>query len=166
MNDEKIMHFLSSEEIFEKAREVFEREKKVLESVLPETNIEQVGSSAVPGAIGKFDIDIQIRTIPAHFTETVEIMRLHYPEKHPELWTDEFAIFRSEESELVDYMVTVIYSKYDDFYRVRDHLIANPDILEEYNNLKRGFEGKTYAEYRKAKAEFLGGNGRVRFLEY
>jgi GrpB-like predicted nucleotidyltransferase (UPF0157 family) len=63
-------------------------------------------------------------------------------------------------------MVTVMYSDYDDFYRLRDYFIENPDVLKEYNDLKRKFEGKTYADYRKAKDEFLGGNGRVRFLEY
>ena len=44
--------------------------------------------------------------------------------------------------------------------------MSNPKMLSQYNELKKSYDGKPYGEYRKAKGEFLGGNGSVRFLEY
>lgn len=166
MNPEDIVHFLPTEEIFEKAAIVFDAQKKELESILPAVDIQQVGSCAVPGMIGKFDVDIQIRTTFEQFQKVVQILEQNYTPKHPEIWTDEFVAFSNNKEYLIDLVVTVIDSKHDDFYRVRDALITNPELREEYNNLKKRYEGKSYGEYRKAKMEFLGGNGKVSFLTY
>jgi len=38
---------------------------------------------------------------------------------------------------------------------VRDYFIANADVNERYNNLKREFEGATMDDYRTAKSAFL-----------
>lgn len=166
MNPNDIVHFIPAEELFEKAAIVFNTQKKELEAILPKVDIQQVGSGAVPGMIGKFDVDIQIRTTIEQFKEVVLILHKQYTPKHPDIWTDDFVIFSNNKEYLIDIIVTVINSKYDDFYRVRDALIANPNLLKEYNELKRQYEGKSYGEYRNAKIAFLGGNGRVRFLNY
>jgi GrpB-like predicted nucleotidyltransferase (UPF0157 family) len=167
MKDTDLVHFLPSEEIFEKALKIFNEQKKILEGILPNVDIQQIGSSSVPGAIGKFDVDIQIRVTPEQFPVVSEIMTKNFIEKHKErLWTNELAVFKSEGDDLIDYVITVIGAKCDDYYRVRDFLISNPDMLNKYNELKRSYEGKPYSEYRQAKGEFLGGNGSVRFLEY
>jgi GrpB-like predicted nucleotidyltransferase (UPF0157 family) len=133
---------------------------------LPEADIQHVGSCAVPGALAKFDIDIQIRVKSAHFNKVVGVMENNFFLKHQELWTDEFAIFKKNSEPPFDYMVTVIDSRYDDFFKVRDFFLANPEMLQEYNKLKKECEGKIYSEYRDAKKAFLGGNGKVRFLKY
>lgn len=166
MNPEEIVHFLPSEELFEKAAIVFEAQKKELEGMLPSVDIQQVGSCAVPGMIGKFDVDVQIRVALEQFQEVVEKMHQHYMPKHPEIWTDSFVAFSNNKEYFIDLVVTIIGTKHDDFYRVRDALIADEKLREEYTALKKSFEGKTYAEYSKAKRDFLGGNGKVRFLEY
>ena len=164
--DEDIVHFFESEEIFEKADNVFRAKKAELEGILPKTDIQHVGSCSVPGAVGKFDIDIQIRTDRESFKSIVETLKKHYQEKHPELWTDEFVSFCDNREYMIDIIVTVAGSRYDDFWRVRDRLMSDPQLLEEYNTLKRQFQGKTYGEYRKAKKAFLGLNGNTRFLSY
>ena len=166
MLDTDPVHFLPPEEIFDKASVVFKDQKKNLEALLPPVDIQHVGSCAVPGAWGKFDIDIQIRVNQSDFADVVAIMKSNFEEKHPEIWTDEFVAFSNNKQYLIDLVVTVIDSKHDDFYRVRDALIANPELLEEYNALKRQYEGRPYDEYRKAKMAFLGGNGKVSFLTY
>lgn len=166
MKDTDPVHFFSSEEMLPKARKVFIREKELLEKILPLCDIQHVGSCAVPGAIGKFDVDIQIRVDKGVFKKVLETMKDNLKEKHPEMWTDEFAIFKKETEECpIDYCLTVIDSKNDDYYKVRDYFISHPDFLEEYNSMKRSFEGKPYSEYRKAKQSFLGGNGSVWFLK-
>ncbi len=166
MNPEEIVHFLPSEEIFEKAKVIFDIQKNELEVILPKVDIQHVGSCAIPGAIGKFDIDVQIRVTKDQFNDVVDIMHKHYEPKHPEIWTDEFVAFSNNKDFLIDLVVTIIDYNKDDFYRVRDALIDNPELLKEYNEMKMQFEGKLYGDYRKAKIEFLGGNGKVRFLKY
>lgn len=166
MDPEDIIHFLPSEEIFEKAKIIFEMQKKELEEIIPFVDIQHVGSCAVPGMMGKFDVDVQIRSSFENFQKVVEILKEKYEHKHPEIWTDSFVAFSNNKEYLIDLVVTVIDSKCDDFYRVRDALIADEELLNEYNNLKRKCEGKKYEEYRNAKKKFLGGNGNVRFLKY
>lgn len=166
MESEQIIHFLPSEQIFKKAKMVFKKQKRELEMLSPEADIQHVGSCSVPGAIGKFDIDIQVRVTTEMFNSTVTLMMKHYQPKHPEIWTEEFAVFSNDKNQPIDIIVTIIGSKKDDFYRVRDTLIANKKLLEEYNNFKKNYEGKTYGEYREAKNNFFGGNGNVWFLKY
>lgn len=158
MTDSDIVHFYPSSEIFGKAAEIFDSEKEVLQKLVPTADIQHIGSCAVPDAMGKFDIDIQIRIPKEIFRNAVETLIGFYPVKHPNLWTDEFALFKNKESSDVDidYMVTVFDTYLDSYYKLRDFLIANPDILQKYNELKLQYEGKTYEEYRKAKREFLG----------
>lgn len=165
MNDSDLVHFYTSEEIFDEANAIFEEQKKELEVLFPNADIQHVGSCAVPNALSKFDIDIQIRVDAADFDDVVEIMSGGYDKKHPELWAEQFAIFRGVSENPIDYLVTVIDSKYDDFYKLRDYFIAHPDILQKYNELKKQYEGKSYSLYREAKAGFLGNNGDVRFLK-
>ena len=169
MKDFDLVHFYPTEEIFEKAKAIFESEKTHLKELIPEADIQQVGSSAIPGALGKFDIDIQIRISGELFKSVEVIMQQYYQEKHKErLWNEDLMVFLSKEenSEKIDYMVTVIDSPYDDYYRVRDYFINNPEALADYNAFKMHYEGKPYHEYRTAKGAYLGGNGSVRFLDY
>lgn len=161
-----LVHFLSSEEIFDKAGAVFADEKKKLEKIIPNTDIQHVGSSSIPGALGKFDIDIQIRVEQGRFEEILTIMQNLYHINHKEIWTNELAIFKDRRENDVDLMLTVIGSKYDEYYKLRDYFIANPDALEQYNDLKKQYEGKPYHEYRSAKTAFLGKNGENKFLDY
>ncbi len=168
MKDFDIVHFLPSEEIFEKADFIFNERKNFLTNLIPEADIQHVGSASVPRLVGKLDVDIQIRVDSLVFEKVIEIMKTTFLSKHPELWTDGFAIFKNKE-ELpieVDYVVTVIGSKKDDFYRVRDFFISNPEVAKEYNELKKQYEGKPYCEYRNAKAAFIGLPGEVKFLKY
>lgn len=164
MKDTEIMHFYESDEVFEKADEIFNKKKKEILSILNSANIQHVGSCAVPGAVAKFDVDIQVRVDKNEFKNALDLLSKKYKEKHPEIWSDGFAVFNDNDDCSIDIVLTEIDCKYDDFYKVRDFLINNPQKLEEYNNLKRSFEGKPKSEYKKAKADFLGGNGKVKFL--
>ncbi|HEY1041104.1 MAG TPA: GrpB family protein [Candidatus Paceibacterota bacterium] len=156
MDNNEIVHFLPSEEIFEKAVVIFEEQKAQLEKILPQVDIQHVGSRAVPGAIGKFDIDVQIRVTLDQFEDVIEILSKHFTPKHPNLWTETLAIFHNNGEFLIDIVVTMIGSEKDIcYYGVRDVLIKNPELLTRYNSMKIGCEGKTYEEYRNVKQKFL-----------
>lgn len=166
MLPDEIVHFYPSEEIFEKANSIFEQYREKLAAIIPAPcDIQHVGSCAVPGAIGKFDVDIQIRIDEAHFEKAKEVLIQHFTSKHPELWKDTSAIFVDQGECQVDIILTVIDSAHDDYWKVRDFLINNPAMLEKYNTLKMQFEGKPYKEYRAAKSQFFGKNGEVNFLK-
>lgn len=166
MNPEDIVHFYPSKDLFHKAATVFEEQKKMLETILPVgIDIQHVGGCSVPGLMGKFDVDLQIRPTADQFEQVVELMKMVYTPNHPELWTDSFAIFSNYQEFFVDLMVTTKDGPYDDFYKVRDSLKANPKLVEEFNALKMQYEGRPYAEYREAKNAFFGGNGHVKFLD-
>lgn len=167
MKDHELVHFYPSPQIFDQAAKIFDRERKALAQLFPYADIQHVGSCAIPGALGKFDIDIQIRIPRQFFEKVIEEMEKYYVPKHRDiLWNNNWAIFRADDftKDDIDYLITVIDAPEDDFYKVRDYLINHPEVLEEYNNLKLRYEGHPYGEYRKAKQNFLGGNGSVRFL--
>lgn len=164
MNPDDIVHILPADELFEKAAEIFAIQQKQLKDLLPPVDIQQVGSSAVRGMIGKLDVDIQIRTTKEQFQDIVALMKKSYVPKHPEIWDEGFVTFSNNKEALVDLIVTIVGSKYDDFYKVRDVLAADEKLREEYNELKRPFDRKPYSEYKKMKVAFLGQNGKVRFL--
>lgn len=169
MIDSEPVHFYKSEEIFDKAAEIFEREKKILQEMIPHADIQHVGSCAIPDAMGKFDVDIQIRVLPQYFHAASAALEQYACAKHAAIWTSDFAVLFKENPDpavQIDYMLTVIGSRRDDFYRTRDYLINHPEKLREYNELKMKFEGRPYHEYRSAKKDFFGGNGTVKFLEY
>lgn len=167
MNPDDIVHFLPSEVIYPKSVKIFNEQRILLLNLLGKgIDIQHVGSGAVPKMIGKMDTDIQIRVPRDQFTNVVRVMSNHFQIKHPQIWTEDFAAFSNNTDNLIDLVVTVINSRYDDFYRVRDALIENPELLQKYNELKESYEGKLYSEYRKAKSEFLGGNGQINFLTY
>ena len=48
-----------------------------------------------------------------------------------------------------------IDSEDDDFSKLRDLLLQNSDLLEEFNQLKTKFEGKQMEDYRKEKGRFF-----------
>lgn len=169
MKDFDLVHFYPSEETFEKAAKIFESEKARLQELIPEADIQHVGSCAIPGAIGKFDIDIQIRVPRELFEQAKEIMQQNYEEKHKDrFWDENGLIFKSNDDAIdkIDYMVTVINSQKDDYYRTRDYFINNPEALAVYNAFKMQYEGKPYHEYRTAKGKYLGIPGSVKFLDY
>lgn len=149
--------FESLEDLQEKIQEVFAREKDRLQNLLPEdTDIQHVGSSSIPGALTKFDVDIQIRVPKAHFQNVQEMLEKQYSSHHTNLWEESlFAIFQTKEGERVDLMLTAIDSDYDNFYKVRDYLTAHPKMLQKYNTLKKSAEGKTIEEYRELKNTFF-----------
>lgn len=161
MKDFEIVHFYPPEEIFDSAATIFEKEKAFLETLFSDTDIQHVGSAAVPGAWGKFDVDIQIRVTQEQFPLVRDALLQVLPQKHPHIWDDQFALFshRPESPIEVDYIVNVIGDYRDDYSKIRDSLITNPELLKEYNDLKKSFEGKLFHEYRTAKKAFMRSHG-------
>jgi len=155
---------MKTTEFFPQA-EIYQKIKRILEETLlflgvfieGKPKLEHIGSSAIPNALSKLDLDIQIRVTREFFKKAVEELSFWYEPHHKELWNNDFALFTEKHDGIpVDFVLTVIDSKYDNFFKVRDFFIKNPVALQKYNELKKQYEGKSYEEYSKAKSAFFG----------
>ncbi len=162
----KLMHFVNSNDILDVAWKAFEKEKQFLLNLIPNADIQHIGSTAVPGALTKGDLDIQVRVNKDTFEEATEKLKLRYKASHPEIWRDGFASFQNYENPEIPIgiQLTIKGSVYDDFYKMRDLFIKDTELLKSYNAMKRSFEGKPEADYKKAKIELFGSNGDVKLL--
>ena len=160
------IHFYKTEELLPIAKGLFKEEKEHILTLCPNALVEHVGATSVPGSLTVGDLDIQIRVTKQDFHSTCEKLKSLYHENHPHLWTNELALFhKKDHSEMpMSIMVTVIDTVFDEFYKTRDLLRKDKEMLAKYNDLKRRFEGKSIEEYKKAKREFFGPNGRNRLL--
>ncbi|MFO0743531.1 MAG: GrpB family protein [Candidatus Paceibacterota bacterium] len=166
MKDDQPVYFLSFEELIKSTKETSTKLDNLFKELLPFSDVEHVGSSSVPGAVGKLDLDFQIRVEEKDFEEAIKILKSHFKEKRKEFWKEGFAIFKTTKNNIpIDLVVTTKDSIYDDCYKVRDELRSNKNLLEEYNKLKMKYQGKPYSEYSKDKSDFLGENGNIRFLQ-
>lgn len=162
----KLMHFVSSDSMWELSHDAFEKEKKSLLELLPDADIQHVGSTSIPGAITKGDLDIQVRISKEGFAEAIEKLRRRYTDSHPEIWRDGFASFQNYANPdiPIGVQLTIRDTAYDDFYIMRDEFINNPQLLQQYNSFKKDFEGKPEPDYKMAKKGLFGDNGNTKLL--
>lgn len=148
--------FKPSEESRQAIERLFESEKARLLKLFPEADVQEIGSTAVPGLITKGDLDINIRIDKESFGPVVSKLKELYQINQPDNWTETYASFKAV-IDGIDFglQVSVIGSPDDYFVQHRDLLKNRPDLVERYNQLKRDFEGKDMDEYRKAKEEFF-----------
>jgi len=155
MEHTEILVFLPPEQLQEKVKGIFEKERQIIKKHFPDVDVQNVGSTAIPGAMGKFDIDIQIRVTQEQFSDVMDWMREGcFAAKNTDCWTEQYGLFRNEEN-YIDYNVTVIDSKHDIFHHIRDYLIEHPAVLQKYMELKMSFQGKTYGDYRSVRHKFF-----------
>ncbi len=73
------------------------------------------------------------------------------------------AIFKEKnippDLESVDIMLVIKNSRFDEYHVFREILEKDECVRQDYNLLKKEYQGKTYREYRKEKSEFWGGHG-------
>lgn len=134
----------------------FNIQKERIEKVIPDAEIHHVGSSAIPNSLTKGDLDIQVRVSPKSFLIAVEELSKLYEPNEGSIKTNEFRAFKDDTTEPpVGIQLTVFNSEFDFFWKFRDILLQNDKYRNEYDNLKRKFEGKEMDKYREAKNEFF-----------
>lgn len=129
-----------------------------IRAALPAVEIEHVGSTAIPGALTKGDLDLLVRVPAARFAAAVATLRRLYAVHQPENWTPTYASFADAAASdpPVGVQLAVAGSADDALFGpFRDALIADPALLEEYNALKRGLDGADYERYTDVKGAFV-----------
>jgi len=128
-----------------------------IRQAIPAAAVEHVGSTSIPGALTKGDVDLLVQVDAGDFDAAVAALRGLYEINQPENWTATFASFKDDTSFALPFgaQLAVTGSETYLFVRLRDRLAADPVSLNRYNAIKRSYEGGDMHAYRAAKGEFI-----------
>ncbi len=128
-----------------------------LRTILPSAEFHHVGSTAIPGALTKGDLDVLIRVEREEFPQAVEALRQHFAVKQPQNWDPYFASFGDDSRYSMPLGVQVVIkdSEADFFLFIHEYLVSHPKVLADYNRMKLEYADKGAAEYWAAKDRIL-----------
>jgi GrpB-like predicted nucleotidyltransferase (UPF0157 family) len=136
----------------------FDRHRGKLRQRLPYARVDHVGSTSVPGALTKGDVDLLVRVDSERFDEAAARLREGYAVHQPENWTATYASFvdPSERTPPVGVQLVVAGSSEESlFIPFREALIADSELLSRYNELKARHDGESYELYTSLKGRFV-----------
>jgi GrpB-like predicted nucleotidyltransferase (UPF0157 family) len=139
------------------AHKVFDEVRATLQPLLPSAKIAHVGSSSIPGAISKGDIDICVAVPAAEFDATLATLEAQgYKIKTDTLRTPQLCMLNAPRRD-ISLAIQLIEkdSVFEFFHKFRDALTDNPDLVTRYNALKRQFADQGADVYRDEKAKFI-----------
>jgi GrpB-like predicted nucleotidyltransferase (UPF0157 family) len=150
------VHFVEPSAIETLAAAAFERHKARLQGLLPDADIQHIGSTAIPGALTKGDLDIQVRVEQEQFAAAETLLAQVYERNTGSIRNQSFASFKDDNADPpLGIQLSVKGGELDDFYIFRDYLIAHPRYIREFNDLKRSAQGLAMDEYRERKGRFV-----------
>jgi GrpB-like predicted nucleotidyltransferase (UPF0157 family) len=142
----------------EAAAVAFEEHRARVRGLVPGAEIEHVGSTSVPGALTKGDVDLLVRVRRDDFDAATLALKGHYAVHQPANWTPTLASFADHGSADPPVGVQLVVAGSPDdalFGPFRDALIRDPRLLAEYNALKRRQDGEDYQRYTDVKGRFV-----------
>jgi len=137
---------------------VYEACRSDVLELLPRAEIEHVGSTAIPAALTKGDVDVLVRVSRGEFAAAIEVLKRRYAVHQRHNWTTTLASFRDPQATEPEVGIQlVVAGSHDDrmFVVFRDALVRDPSLLAEYNALKRRLDGADYENYTAIKGEFV-----------
>jgi GrpB-like predicted nucleotidyltransferase (UPF0157 family) len=134
----------------------FAQLRATLLPIVEGAEIHHVGSTAIPGSLTKGDLDVQIRVTE----ELFELLRsrliaLYLVNEGGFVGPDAISFEHKENNVPVGIHLTVMDGSCDLQQKFRDRLLASELLREEYDNLKRHFDGRPMKDYRDAKEKFV-----------
>ena len=151
------MKFLPPEAYQPTANLLFDQIADQLRAVLPDAQVEHVGSSSIPDTVSKGDLDIYVGVAPDDFDAAItRIESLGFSIKHNSQRTHELCPFESEDYALdVGVQLVARGSEFEFFLVFRDMLVADPRLREAYNQMKLGAAHLGPDAYRRVKSDFI-----------
>jgi GrpB-like predicted nucleotidyltransferase (UPF0157 family) len=137
------------------SRFVFAR--ALIQRLLPNAAVEHIGSSAIPGAISKGDLDICVLVAQSDHAPSVNILKGHgYTEKLDTLRNEQLCMLEWHNLD-EEHAVQLVAkgSPFEMFMVFRDALLACPALVDEYNQVKLNAAHLSATEYRAAKSIFI-----------
>jgi GrpB-like predicted nucleotidyltransferase (UPF0157 family) len=153
----KKMELLTASAYQGRAQEIADAEVVSIGRALPGMRIEHIGSSAIPGALSKGDIDLCVLVPAVQFEQALAgLERLGYREKFDTLRTDDLCMLVSPRQD-IDLAVQLVVqgSEFEFFLTFRDALRASTQLVERYNQVKQQTAHLGEDEYRAAKSSFI-----------
>jgi GrpB-like predicted nucleotidyltransferase (UPF0157 family) len=138
--------------------ELFAARREELEALVPGAEVRHIGATSVPGSLTKGDLDILLSVPVERLGAVVEVLETRLAINQPEIWSATFASFEERPAGPIAVGVQLVASGSPDeamFIRWRDLLIADPDLLRRYNELKQGAAGGDRDHYIAAKGRFI-----------
>lgn len=150
------MVFLEPEQYQQRCAQLFNSYQKDISALLPFAKIEHIGSSAIPNAISKGDLDIYIEVMPEQFEFAIEQLKtLNFIEKLNTLRTHELCMLESLNNDDVAFQIVVTDSVFTFFLAFKNKLINSPTLVNEYNELKLQCSHLDPDQYRTIKSDFI-----------
>jgi GrpB-like predicted nucleotidyltransferase (UPF0157 family) len=154
MNDTAV-ELRDVQEIAQRAQELVTRFEQENGDVL-DGEVHHIGATAMPFGHTKGDVDVNVRVEAAKLAALVAALRERFDVAQPENWTTTFASFSTDRYSLpLGIQVTVIGSADDFLLALRDRMLAEPDLLGEYDDRKLRAGALGPAAYWAAKNAFL-----------
>jgi len=150
------MVFLETEQYQQRCAQLFNSYQKDISTLLPFAKIEHIGSSAIPNAISKGDLDIYIEVMSEQFEFAIEQLKtLNFIEKQNTLRTQELCMLESLNDDDVAFQIVVSGSIFTFFLAFKNKLIESPTLVNEYNQLKLQCSHLDPDQYRAIKSDFI-----------
>ncbi|MDO7534013.1 GrpB family protein [Acinetobacter pittii] len=150
------MIFLEPEQYQQRCTQLFNSYQKEISTLLPFAKIEHIGSSAIPNAISKGDLDIYIEVMSEQFEFAIEQLKtLNFIEKQNTLRTHELCMLESLNNDDVAFQIVVTDSVFTFFLAFKNKLINSPTLVNEYNQLKLQCSHLDPDQYRTIKSDFI-----------
>lgn len=150
------MKFLEPSQYQNTCNKLFQKYQASIIAILPTARVEHIGASSISGAISKGDLDILVAVSTDEFEMAIQaILALGFKEKLDTLRTPELCMLESMSENDIAIQLISTGSQFEDFLSFRDALRTDFDLLQQYNQLKRRFEGKSHSSYMAAKSKFI-----------
>jgi GrpB-like predicted nucleotidyltransferase (UPF0157 family) len=147
------MELKAAELFIERAEKIHQNIKaNILPSITYE-RFEHIGSTAVPGALTKGDIDFYLEVLPGNHNSTVAVLLANGFELGKNTLRNEELCMVVHSSCSVQ--VVSKGSKYDFFVTFRDALNGNEELVARYNKIKQESVGLEKREYQDKKSIFI-----------
>ena len=117
--------------------------------------VHEVGSTAIPGTIGKQDLDFLVLAPKGQFLLLRERLDSVFARNDQQLTNAHYQGYLVESNLDVAIQLTVAGSQFDTFLAFKTRLLANPALVRDYNQLKTQFDGQPMDLYRHAKRRFI-----------
>lgn len=147
-------HLVPSGELAEDAAAVHRSVSALLGRLAVPGTLELTGGSSTPGALTKGDIDLHLRVEPADYVAVLAQLDEALSRTNLHAWGDTLAVYAVNGDRTVELAVTPVDSEHDRRFRVAwQRLRSEPELLAEYNELKRRAVGTT--QYEGVKSDFF-----------
>ena len=126
--------------------EVLDAERRrvlaLLAACIPLEKVHEVGSTAVPGIVGKQDLDFLVLVPAKDFEVTRSVLDQRFRRNPEQLSTDAYQGYTIDSDLDVAIQLTIEGSTHDTFLAFLAQLRDSADLRAQYNHLKQRFDGK------------------------